>query len=218
MKSLLGFLKTTLVGGLVIVLPVWLSILLVLKSLGAATQVVHPIATQLPEKARHPQLLAAALLLVACFAAGLLIRTAIGRQVQNAMERSVLNRVPGYSVLRGLAERLDNTHHGKNFAPALVIIEEALVPAFIVERHDDGRVTVFVPSAPTPAVGAIYIMTPERVHEVNVSLVKAASCISKWGSGSSELLKAMSPTSLAQNSGAAPLTRRTEARVANQSE
>jgi uncharacterized membrane protein len=205
MKALITFLKTTLVGGLVIVLPVWVSILLVLKSLGAATIVVHPIATQLPEKARHPQLLAAALLLAACFAAGLLIRTAIGRQVKSAMERSVLNRVPGYSVLRGLAERLDNTNQAAGFAPALVEIEEALAPAFIVERHADGRVTVFVPSAPTPAVGAIYIMTPERVHEVDVSLVKAVSCISKWGSGSSELLNAMRPATLARSADAAAL-------------
>lgn len=207
MKPLVQFLKTTLVGGLVIVLPVWVSILLVLKSLGAATVVVHPIATQLPEKARFPQLIAAALLLAACFAAGLLIRTAIGRQVKSVMERSVLNRVPGYAVLRGLAERLDHSNEAAGFAPALVIIEEALVPAFIVERHPDGRVTVFVPSAPTPAVGAIYIMTPERVHEVNVSLVKAASCISKWGSGSSELLNAMNPASLARSADAATLTR-----------
>ena len=207
MKPLVQFLKTTLVGGLVIVLPVWLSSLLVLKSLGAATVVVDPIATQLPEKARHPQLLAAALLLAACFAAGLMIRTAIGRQVKSAMERSVLNRVPGYSVLRGLAERLDNSNQAAGFAPALVVIEEALAPAFIVERHADGRVTVFVPSAPTPAVGAIYIMTPERVHEVDGSLVKAASCISKWGSGSSELLKAMRPASLARSADAAPLAR-----------
>jgi len=200
MKPLVRFLKTTLVGGLVIVLPVWVSILLVLKSLGAATVVVHPIAAQLPEKARHPQLLAAALLIAACFAAGLLIRTAVGRQVKSAMERSVLDRVPGYSVLRGVAERLDRTNQAKGFAPALVVIEDALAPAFIVERHTDGRVTVFVPSAPTPAVGAIYIMTPERVHEVDVSLVKAAACVSKWGSGASELLQAMRPASLARSS------------------
>jgi len=34
--------------------------------------------------------------------------------------------------------------------PALVEIEEALVPAFIIEELEDQRVTVFVPSVPTP--------------------------------------------------------------------
>ena len=39
--------------------------------------------------------------------------------------------------------------------PALTEIEDALVPAFIVEELDDGRFTVFVPSVPTPLAGAI---------------------------------------------------------------
>jgi hypothetical protein len=34
-----------------------------------------------------------------------------------------------------------------------VEIEEALVPAFIIEELDDGRFTVFVPSVPTPFAG-----------------------------------------------------------------
>ena len=34
--------------------------------------------------------------------------------------------------------------------PALVEIEDALVPAFIVEELDGGRFTVFVPSVLTP--------------------------------------------------------------------
>ena len=38
--------------------------------------------------------------------------------------------------------------------PALVEIEEALVPAFIIEELEDQRVTVFVPSVPTPFAGA----------------------------------------------------------------
>lgn len=188
MRSVLNFLKTTLIGGLIIVLPVWVSVLLLLKSVGAAAVVVHPISEQLPEQARHPQLLAIGLLLVACFGAGLLIRTAVGRRVQQVLEGSVLRRVPGYTVLRGMAEQLDKSHHGATFASALVEIEEALTPGFIVERHADGRFTVFIPSAPTPAVGSIYIIRGDRVHEVDVPLVKTAACVTKWGSGCAELL------------------------------
>jgi hypothetical protein len=34
----------------------------------------------------------------------------------------------------------------QSFQPALVEIEEALVPAFIIEKHADGQFTVFVSS------------------------------------------------------------------------
>ena len=67
---------------------------------------------------------------------------------------------------------------------ALAEIEDALVPAFVVEEHEDGRYTVFVPSIPTPAAGAVYILPRERVHLVDVPFPRAVSVISKWGAGS----------------------------------
>ena len=42
-------------------------------------------------------------------------------------------------------------------------IEDALVPAFIIEELEDGRLKIFVPSAPTPLAGAVYILSADRV-------------------------------------------------------
>src|SRR4051794_12624808 len=42
--------------------------------------------------------------------------------------------------------------------PALVEIEDALVPALIVEKLENGSFTVLVPSVPTPMAGSIYIL------------------------------------------------------------
>ena len=58
------------------------------------------------------------------------------------------------------------------FAVALVEMGDGLVMAFVVERHDDGAFTVFVPSVPTPAAGAVFIVPKERVHLVDVHLPK----------------------------------------------
>jgi uncharacterized membrane protein len=196
MKQILQAIKTTLVGGLLIVLPVWLSLLLLLKALSIMGAFVKPVTAHMPESTRHPRIIALLLLLVVCFTIGLLIQTALGRYIKRTIETYLLEKVPGYKVLRGVAEQLADNDETRGFAPALVEIEEALVPAFIVERHDSGQYTVFVPSAPTPAVGSIYIIAPERVHPVHVSLPKAMGCISKWGSGSGALLAAMTPEDL----------------------
>ena len=75
--------------------------------------------------------------------------------------------------------------------PCLAEIEEALVPAFIVEELEDGQYTVLVPSAPTPLAGSIYILPPERVHPVDISFTKAISVFSKWGTGAGEFLREM---------------------------
>jgi hypothetical protein len=79
--------------------------------------------------------------------------------------------------------------HG--FKPALVEIEDALAPAFIVEEHADGRGTVFLSSAPTPAAGTIYIIDGARVPPVEVPLPTAFEVITKWGTGAGEMLAAM---------------------------
>jgi len=73
----------------------------------------------------------------------------------------------------------------------LAEIEEALVPAFIIEELDDGRLTVFVPSVPTPLAGGVYILSPNRVHALNIPFTQAVKVISRWGSGSKDLVAAM---------------------------
>jgi uncharacterized membrane protein len=56
---------------------------------------------------------------------------------------------------------------------------------------DDGRFTVFVPSVPTPLAGAVYILARERVHILDVPFTQAIRSISRWGSGSRDLVAAM---------------------------
>jgi uncharacterized membrane protein len=52
---------------------------------------------------------------------------------------------------------------------------------------------VFVPSVPTPLSGAVYTLNRERVHPLNVSFTQAIKSVSRWGSGSKELVAAMKP-------------------------
>jgi uncharacterized membrane protein len=65
------------------------------------------------------------------------------------------------------------------------------VPGFFVEQHTNDRCTVFVPSVPTPMAGALYIIATSRVHRLNLPAIKVMQCISKWGSGSDELVAAL---------------------------
>jgi uncharacterized membrane protein len=79
---------------------------------------------------------------------------------------------------------------GRAWRPALAEIEDALVLAFIIEELDDGRITVFVPSVPTPFAGAVYILSAARVHPLNVPFTQAVSVVSRWGSGAKNLVAA----------------------------
>jgi uncharacterized membrane protein len=154
MKHFLAFLKATLLGGVIVVFPAWLAVLLVLKALGHLEIFVKPISKHLPQAIGHPRVIAILVLVGLCFLVGLAIHTAIGRRIERAAERLVLDKIPGYTTLHGFAARLSDSKDNASFQPALVEIEEALVLGFIVERHSGNRCTVFIPSVPTPMAGA----------------------------------------------------------------
>jgi uncharacterized membrane protein len=191
MRPLTEFIKSTLIGGLLVILPLGLVAMIVMKIVGMLKPVVAPIDASLPRGIHFPNVIASALLLLACFVTGLLAQTRRGQDSLSFFERTILNRIPGYSILRSFTRRIGNVEESEQFAPAFAEIEHALVPAFVVEKHADGRYTVFVPSAPTPGVGDIYILTKDRVHLVDAPFLKAVKCISRFGAGSGELLQAM---------------------------
>ena len=182
-----------MVGGLLVVLPLWVSMLLLAKAIKSTLLVLQPLAKLLPQRLVHPDIVAVCLLILICFAVGLLIRTRPGKCLGEWLEHHFLGRIPGFSIVHSMIRQLAGAEDEQSFQPALAEIEEALVPTFIIEKHADGQFTVFVSSSPTPMAGAIYILPPERVHPVDMPLRKAMVCVTKWGSGAVEMRAAIRP-------------------------
>jgi uncharacterized membrane protein len=185
------FIRSTVVGGLFVVVPVYLAVLLLLKGMQSVGNLVRPLAALLPDWIPAEGLLSLLLVLVLCFLVGIAVRTQSGRVIRERLERVFFERLPGYALLRSLTQRLAGDTDEEAWKPAMVEIEEALVPGFIIEEHDDGRFTVFVPSVPTPLAGAVYVLNRERVHIVDVPFTQAIRAVSQWGSGSRNLVAAM---------------------------
>ena len=191
MKRLREFIVTSLTGGLLIILPIYLSVLLLLKAMKAVGGVVQPVAALLPEWVPAEKVLSFLLVLTGCFLVGAITRTPAGRAARERLEKSLFVKIPGYALFRSLTQQLAGSGEEHVWEPAFAEIEEALVPAFIIEEFEDGRFTVFVPSAPTPVSGSVYILTPDRVHPLHVPFTHAVKSLTRWGSGSKELVKAM---------------------------
>jgi len=185
------FVTNAVVGGVLVLLPIYLSVLLLLKAMQAVAGLVRPLAALLPDRVPAENVLALVIVLIGCFVVGLAVRTRTGRVVRERMEMSFFGRLRGYALLRGLTQRLAGESNESAWKPALVEIEDALVPAFIIEVLDDGRFTVFVPSVPTPLAGAVYILSRERVHPLDIPFTRAVRSVSQWASGSKDLVAAM---------------------------
>jgi len=191
MKVAREFVTNTVVGGVFIVVPVYLAILLLLKGMQSAVRLVRPVAALLPDWLPAEGFFSLLLVLLVCFIVGVAVRTRGGRAIRERLERLFFERLPGYSLLRSLTQRLAGDGEESAWQPALVEIEDALVPGFVIEELEDGRFTVFVPSVPTPLAGAVYILARERVHPLDVPFTQAIRTISRWGSGSKDLVAAM---------------------------
>ena len=191
MKYARELVTSTFVGGLFIVVPVYLALLLLLKGMKSVAGLVRPIAALLPEWIPAEDFFSLLLVLAVCFLVGAAVRTRAGQIAREKLEKVFFSRLPGYGLLRSLTQRLAEDTDDSAWKPALVELEDALVPCFIIEELDDGRLTVFVPSVPTPLAGAVYILARERVHPVDVPFTQAIQSVSRWGSGSKELVAAM---------------------------
>jgi len=188
MRRFLGFLASTVGAGILVVAPVYLGVLLLLKIMQSLAVVVQPLARLLPDWLPAERLLSLLLVLLVCLIVGLLVRTRAG---QALVGHTVLEKLPGYTLFRSLTLRIAGKADDVTWKPALAEIEEALVPAFIIEEFADGRYTVFVPSVPTPLAGAVYVLTRERVHPVSVGFAQAFKTVSRWGAGAKDLVAAM---------------------------
>lgn len=193
MKSMLDFVKASVVGGLLFFLPLVVTILLVKQALDFAAKALKPIAHLLPAytigRVAVADFLAAIVILALCFVAGLVIKTNMGRRFSGGLEGLAIRRVPGFALFRSAAHGLAGLEDEAGMTVALARIEEAWMLSFVIEKHASGLLTVFVPSAPTPAAGSVYYLTEDRVRHLNVPVRAAVTCIMQLGLGSKELIE-----------------------------
>jgi uncharacterized membrane protein len=199
MKKLLDFLKTTILGGLFVLMPVILIYLALAETFEILVLIATPIADLFfPdhfEEAKFTVLLAITLLIGLSFIFGLIMMSNIGRKIGNWIERIILGKVPGYHAIKSLITGFTNSQQESSFKPALLKSPDGEKEfVYIVEKHDDGNMTILVPWSPTPFAGSIKIVTKDRVEPLSISMGKLTEVLSQWGVGSKDLIMRKSPS------------------------
>jgi uncharacterized membrane protein len=198
MKRLIEFIKTTAIGGLIVIVPITFLILVFTQVLNIVAGLTNTIAGFLPF---DPPVNAAAILAVAifgvvliCFLTGLILQTGPGNALRNWLSRNIAERLPMYGMLRNLTQRFVGME-GTQFALAEINLygSEARLLGFIVETLPDDRYAVFVPQAPIATIGHIYVLPKSNVHQLNASMADAVNAITQWGVGTDKLYPPKKP-------------------------
>ena len=197
MNKIKSFIKTTLLGGALIVLPVVILILVFNWLYEFIADKIKPLTYVIAETARvqefYATLLAIIIILLVFFIVGIIVKTRLGRYSFEYIEQKFLTKLPLYTVIKETTLQLVGSEKTLFKSVALVNIfgSDTRMTAFVTDEHDDGSYTVFVPSGPAPTAGFIYHLPAEKVQKIKYPIDKAMKTIFSLGAGSRELLNAI---------------------------
>ena len=194
MDKIKSFIKTSLLGGTLVVLPIVILVLVFKWLYEFIADKIKPLTYILSETAKLQEfvasILAIVLIILVFFLVGMAVKTRLGRFSFAYLEQIFFTKLPLYKIIKETTLQLVGSEKTlfKHVALVNLFSNDTRVTAFITEEHDDGSYTVFVPSGPAPTAGFIYHLPKDRVQIINYPVDKAMKTIISLGVGSKELL------------------------------
>lgn len=187
------FLKTTVFGGILFIVPIVIFVAIIGKALELTNVIAAPLAEILVVDsiggAAIVNLLALAVLILICFLAGLVARTVVAKNFVKSLESNVLDNIPAYELLKAKTQSILSPDEAENLRPAITRFDDSWQLAFEIERLPDSKVVVYLPGAPDPWSGSVCVVTNDRVTPLDLTVYSAANWMKRIGKGSSDALQ-----------------------------
>lgn len=183
------FIRTTLVGGFLFLLPIGILVYVIGKVLSVVRTAVEPLSQQLPFESvagiRAAILLAIVLIVLLSFLAGFIARTQMAQVMTKQLEERLLGRIPAYGLIKSLSA--DLTGEAARHPVVVVYFDDMRQLGIMMGQTADGaEVVVFLPDAPTPQSGTVVIVDANRVQLTDLPVRKAFVALSSRGLGLAE--------------------------------
>jgi uncharacterized membrane protein len=188
--------KAKLIYGLLVIIPFAVLIVIIAKLIDILELIAKAVGLQSATGAGLAVILALFILLGLCYGVGSLVHTKIGDLSFEKFEKTLLQQIPGYSIVRNILRGFTGEQI-EAYKPSMIQLglPGTAVIGFVMEENDNGTITVFVPNVPAIAVGALHIVDRERVTLLEASQLETITCISEWGIGSNKLIRKTSERS-----------------------
>lgn len=192
-RRLRNFFYTTVIGGMLVVLPITVFAFLINFLFRTLTRLLEPIRNliEIPfVKAEWLiNLMAIASVILTFFVIGLIVQTSFGKKFIRNLEERFLGPLPFYNIIRETIQQF----FGKDKMPFSEVVSvnvfgnETRMIGFISDSLEHDRFAVFVPTGPNPTNGFIFIVTKDQLDYLDVRPEDAMRTIIGVGTGSSEL-------------------------------
>ena len=188
------FLKTTVLGGIVFLVPVIILIAVVGKALVFTRQLALPLENLLPfgpiANTLVINLLALALVVLTCFLGGVAAKSAIAVRLVGSLESNILSKIPIYALIKDTISTSLQSEEAEGMKPVLARFDECWQVALEVERMAGGKVAVYLPGTPNPWSGSVCFLTEDRITSLDMKLLPALGILKSFGKGSGSQLQA----------------------------
>jgi uncharacterized membrane protein len=190
MKRIRAFVITTVLGGLVVILPVSILVTVFSWLYRTLTDWIQPLTDLLTKVSTLGEaaadLIVLILIVAFCFFVGLALKTGVGRFVHHGLESRILEFAPGYKLVKETVLQFLGRKKSTFASVALVQLygSRTMATAFITDDSNPEYVTVFVPTGPNPTSGQIFHLEKQFVHPVRVGVEEAMRTIIACGAGS----------------------------------
>lgn len=188
-----GFIKTTLIGGLIFLIPFVIIVSVLGKAIKTIIAVARPLEKIVPLESIGGiaviHILAVLLLVLLCFLAGLAARSTLGRHAFSWLDSKLIMLIPGYSFIKGFTGTMESDESKKVMKPVLAKLDDQTLLGFEVERLSDGQVVVFLPGSPDITSGTVAYMTEDRIERLDIDFAETYKILRALGRGSERLIK-----------------------------
>lgn len=190
MKILPEFVKNTLIGGVIFLLPLGIVIFAIGELLDILSGVADEIAAVLfpgADTAFLPSLIAVGILVVLALTAGLIARTSVGSGLSNKLHRYGSANIPGYGFIRETLSQMsggaEEIADGEELRIARIDFGPISRLGVVMDQISDDECVVYLPSAPSIFTGDVAIVRMDQVTETTLKPTELMSAMRHLGRG-----------------------------------
>lgn len=197
MNKLKGFIATTFLGGLIVILPFFIFFILVKWIIGLISSIVAPFMHLFPQNwnSFFIEAIAIGILIGLCFFMGLMIRTQFGKNFYSMIEDGILAKLPMYTTIKETVQQIFGDN--KTSFQQVVLIDPyhtgTRMIGFITDELENDHYAVFVPTAPNPTNGYVYVMPKRDIEFIDAKSDKAMKAIFSLGGGMKNIVPKSTP-------------------------
>ena len=191
MKGFFLLIKTTIIGGLIFLVPIIIVVAILGKAYELMIMVAKPLSAWIPLDTiggvALANILAVLAILLCCLIAGIIAKGATAKGILKSIESKLLFAIPGYTFVKGMTDSLNSSEEAaKAFVPVIAKFDDNAQIGFEIERTEKSNVVVYLPGSPNPWSGSVVYVNADRVEQLDMTVPDAINNIRHLGRGSAK--------------------------------